>query len=204
MRRVIRLTVKDLRRILREEVLLEAENKATEESGEDSLDAQVDRYFSDYESEAKLVKNEGRDWNRTLRRLFEADEDEEEDKDEGEGDEGEDEEDKGEGEDEDDEEGEKKPPEGTLDDIDVASFANSVMRLVDNYDSLLEVRNTILRRASNFLNKNYKVEVIDEFNDYLSNEHGIEIGKSPEESRSEKFAAPFSDRAGGGGGGGGG
>ena len=151
----------------------------SEKFGQDSVDSQIDQYLNDYEVEAKSLKEEGRDWNRTLRRLFEADE---------EGEEG--------------EEGEE-PPSGTLDEIDVGSFTNSVVRLIDNYDSLLEIRNTILRRASNFLNKNYKSEVVDAFQEHLRNEHGMEIGKSSDELDAERFIAPISDRAGAGGGGGG-
>jgi len=185
----IKISVKQLRQLLREEVLIEADKKMTEESGEDSIDMQIDRYFSDFEAEAKSLKKEGFNWHSITRRLLEAEEDEE----------GEEEEEE---EDEDEEDKPKASPEGTLEDINVESFVNSVVRLIDNYDSLLEVRNTILRRASNFLNKNYKSDVVDAFNDYLSNEHGMEIGKSSDELASEKFIAPISDRAGGGGGGG--
>lgn len=188
---IVRISLKDLRNILKEEILLEAGKGKDEESGEDSLDSQIDRYLNSYEKEAKSLKQEGLDWNRTVRRLLEADDEEEA------GDE-EDEDIDLEGDEE--EEEPEEPPPGTIEDIDVGSFVNDVMRLVDNYDSLLEVRNTILRRASNFLNKNYESDVVDSFNESLRSEYGIEIGKTDDEYAAEKFTAPVSDRAGGGGG----
>jgi hypothetical protein len=183
---IIRIGLRELRKILREEILLEEENKATDQPGEDSIDMQIDRYFMDFETEARSLKKEGRDWHRTMRRLMEADEDESEDEKEDEG-----------------EKEEKKPEKGTADDIEIESFVNGIIRLIDNYDSLLEVRNTILRRASNFLNKNYDTEVVDAFHGKLKDDHGMEIGKSRDEYFSDNFSAPISDRAGGGGGGGG-
>lgn len=190
---IIRIGLKELRKILREEILLEEENKATDQPGEDSIDMQIDRYFMDFETEARSLKKEGRDWHRTMRRLMEAD-DEEEEKEE----EDDEEKDEEEGEDE-----EKKTEKGSVEDIEIESFVNGVIRLIDNYDSLLEVRNTILRRASNFLNKNYDTEVVDAFHGKLKDDHGMEIGKSRDEYFSDNFSAPMSDRAGGAGGGGG-
>jgi hypothetical protein len=166
--------------------LYEAEDKKTaEDEGEDSLDDQVDRYFNDYEAEAKSAKVESRDWRRTLRRLFEA-----------EGDEGTEEAGA--------EETPEKPAKLPAEDIKVDSFLDSVMRLIDNYDSLLEVRNTILRRAVNFLNKNYEPDVAQQFKDSLRESYGFDIGKSARDVSDEQFPAPPADRASGTGGGGGG
>lgn len=160
-------------------VLVEAE-KDPKEDGEDSLDDQVDRYLVDFEAEAKSAKNEARDWRRTVRRIVEAEGDEAEAK----------------------EDEEEKPKKLSADDIDVDSYANSVMRLIDNYDSLLEVRNTILRRAANFIGKNYEKDVLNQFKETLRGDYGLEIGKSPEDMTDEKFPAPPAARAGGTGGGG--
>jgi hypothetical protein len=181
--------VEQLRRNLRE-----ADEKDAKEPGEDSLDNQIDRLFSDYESEAKSVKAEGLDWRRTVRRILEAEGDEEEGEEEKQ--------------DDADEEGAEEEPEEpkklTADDIQVEDFLEGVMRLVDNYDSLLEVRNTILRRAVNFLNKSYEPDVITQFKDALRENYGFDIGKSVQDVRDEQFPAPPADRAGGTGGGGGG
>lgn len=140
----------------------------SEKESEDSLDNQVDRYLADYESEAKSSKKESKDWRSTVRRILEADEDENDS---------------------------KGDVELTQEDIDVSSFTNSVIRLIENYDSLLEVRNTLLRRSINFLEKSYNSEVIDAFKNSLREEHGIEIGKSKSEVEDD-FEAPPADRAG--------
>ena len=69
------------------------------------------------------------------------------------------------------------------------------MRLVDNYDSLLEMRNTILRRATNFLFKNYEKNVAESFKEDLLESYGIEIGKSKSEMDDE-YQAPKAGAAG--------
>jgi len=162
--------------------LREADEKPQKEEGEDSLDAQIDKYLSQYESEAKSAKNEGLNF-RSMTRQFlikEEGEEEEEAPEEGE---------------------EEEAPELTTEDIDVQSFSSSVVRLVDNYDSLLEIRNTILRRAANFLSKNYSQDVVDLFKEELLETHDIEIGKSDLE-KEDKFEAPKAGAAGPMGGGG--
>lgn len=166
---------------LSEGVLREAdENDDVEkEDGNDSLDNQVDKYFGDYEAEAKSAKTEGADWRRTVRRIVEETDTEEESSD-------------------DDLFGDAAGDSSKLseDAIDLGNFTNSIIRLIDNYDSLLEVRNTILRRASNFLNKNYDDSVVEQFKNTLREDHGLEIGKSQEETSADEFAAPAAGAAG--------
>lgn len=174
------------------QALHEEDKKKAEDEGEDSLDDQIDRYLNEYESEAKSAKTEGLDWRRTLRRLFEAEGDEEGGEEEPAEDEG-----------EEGEEGEEEPKKLTTEDIKVDNFLDSVMRLVDNYDSLLEVRNTILRRAVNFLNKNYEPDVAEQFKENLRESYGFDIGRSSADVSDEQFPAPPADRASGAGGGGG-
>lgn len=161
---------------------------------DDSLDSQVDNLFSDFEKEAKNLKKEGKDFRSFVRRfLTEAEEDEkEEDKEEEEKKPDEDKKDES-GEPE-DEEAEKKKL--TIDDIDMTSFANSVVRLIDNYDSLLEVRNTILRRAHNFLMKSYEPSVADSFDETLEEVHGMQVGKSKFDKDDDDFQPPAAARAG--------
>ena len=181
-------------RILKEFVrrlLREADEEEVEEAGSDSIDSQIDKLFISYEKEATRAKTEGVDFRSMTRGfLLEAGEDEEEDKEEDKDEEG------GEEEEEPEEEKEKMTPE----DIDLQSFASDVVRLIENYDALLEVQSTILRRASNFLLKNYEKEVADEFKEVLSTEHGMTIGKTESELE-DKFQAPragFAGPAGGG------
>lgn len=133
---------------------------------ETSIDSQIDRYFSDYESEAKLSKKESKNWRATVRRIVEAEDDADIDVDL-------------------DADLKKEIP---LENIDISSFTNGVMRLIENYDSLLEVRNTILRRAINFLSENYSEEVIDALKDSLKSEHGVEIGKSKNDMEDDVLA----------------
>ena len=173
--------VKNFRRGLRE-----AKDEPPEK-GEDSVDNQIDRYLAAYESEAKSSIKEARDWRMTVRRLLEAEEGEEEPAD----DEG--------GEEEGEEEKPKKLP---ADSIDIESYVNSVMRLVENYDSLLELRDTILRRAVNFIGKNYESTAVNQFRDSLRDAYGFDIGKSVDDVQDEQHPAPPADRASGPGGGG--
>lgn len=173
-----------LKKIIQEQVRLVLEEKEKKEV-EDSLDQQVDDLLASYESESKIKKNEGLDFRMMTRRflsapsktLFEAEEDKK---------------------DEEDSEEKKKL---TIEDIDIEDFASSVARMIDNYDSLLEVRNTLARRAVNFLIENYEENVVNEFKNVLQDVHDIAIGKSKIEIEDEKFQSPPADRAGGGGGG---
>lgn len=167
------LKLNQLRKLIAEEVkrnLSEVAEK--QEDGEDSLDSQVDRYLSDYESESRVSKMEGKDFRMMVRRFLSEAEGDEEKKDE------------------------KEPEKLKAEDIDVESFLDSVMRLVDNYDALLEVRNTILRRAVNFLVKGYEPAVAEAFKENLLDVYGMELGKSKSEVEDDEFQAPTADRAG--------
>lgn len=180
-----KLNVAGLKKIIQEQVKLLLNEEKIKKEMKDSLDQQVDDLLISYESEAKTKKNEGLDFRMMTRRflsspLLEA----EEDKDK-----------------EEDKEADKDKKKLTIEDIDVEDFAASVSRMIDNYDSLLEVRNTLARRAINFLVENYEEDVVNEFKNVLEEEHDISIGKTKSELEDEEFEAPFADRAGGSGGG---
>ncbi|MBM3194166.1 MAG: hypothetical protein FJZ60_00195 [Chlamydiae bacterium] len=163
-----------LRRIIAEEsrrILLEVGEKDEKEK-EDSLDAQIDKYLLDYESDSKSMKKEGKNFRMMVRRfLLEAEDDEKKDE----------------------KDNEKKL---TSEDIDVDDFTNNVMRLIENYDSLLEIQNTILRRTVNFLLKGYESDVAEAFKNNLLDRYGLEIGKTRSEIENDKYEAPTADRAG--------
>lgn len=188
MKRKIRIG--DLKRLLREAVLREEDAPAqVPEEDNASLDAQVDRFLGQYEAEAATAKNEGFDFRMMTRRILnEAGEDD----------------DAGDDAPADDAGGDAAEPPAKigLDKIDMENFANSVVRLIDNYDSLLEVRSTLVRRAKNFLAKQYSTEVVDAFEKTLREEHGIVPGESKDDVEAEDFPAPAADRAGEGGAGG--
>lgn len=181
-----------LARLLREED--DSLSHQTGASGA-SLDAQVDRYLAEYESSSRkedaeempgASQMEALDWRDLLKgRLVEAGE---EDKD----DEGADDAAPG----ADAMTGEEDEGLG-LDSLDVESFANDVARLIENYDSLLEIRSTLLRRAREFLEKTYDDEVVQAFEASMRDDHGMEAGNSPMDVSDDKFTAPAADRANG-------
>lgn len=188
-----------IRHLLREDG---ADAAAEPKEGDDSLDTQVDRYLGQYEGEAKTSKKEGRDFRMMLRRLLsEAGEDEDDDK-------------KDDDKPADDDAGlGGDDPLGGDDDaaapsklgpdaIDIQEFANGVVRLIENYDSLLEVRSTLARRAINFIGKTYSPEVVESLKSTLRDDHGLVPGESDKDVSDEEFPAPAADRAGEGGAGG--
>jgi hypothetical protein len=90
------------------------------------------------------------------------------------------------------EEADKKIP---IDDFDVNSFATDLVRLIDNYDSLLETRRTITRRAIKFLQKNYEPDVINSLIEILETNFDVYLDKSQYDIDDED-TAPLADRAG--------
>lgn len=171
----IRLRYGDLRRVVKLLAEADATQPATQEGG-DSLDAQVDRYMSQYETEAKSAQTEGLDF-RAMTRSFLTEADDE------------------------------LPADDTGgklagDSINMESFVNSIVRLMDNYDSLLEVRNTLLRRAKSFLAKTYDEQTVQAYEKMMREEHGLEDGKTSDEVHADEYQPPAADRAGSGGDGG--
>lgn len=185
-------------------LLKEEDDSFSHESGAsgDSLDAQVDRYLGDYESSSRKVEGEemgasvdqmeSMDWRDLVkgRLINEAGEDEE----------------GGEGEDAAADAPPPDPAAGAVGDdagklgletLNVEAFANDVARLIESYDSLLEIRSTLLRRASTFLKKTYTDEVVDAFENSMRDDHGMEAGSSPQDLEADKFTAPNADRAAG-------
>lgn len=137
----------------------------------DSLDSQVDHYLMTYEKEAKNMKNEGFDFRQIQRRLLEADSDPNANAITAAGGTG--------------------TSAGQDAGLDVTTFANDVVRLINNYDSLLEVRDTLVKRAVNFLAKGGQSDdVIEQFKEVLRSEHGMEVGKTRGEVEDEYQAPP--------------
>lgn len=170
--------LKELARLLRE-----GDDEPKKESGEDSVDSQIDKYLSQYESQAKeesKTKFESVSFSRMTydwRRLTEAEDDEKKD-------------DK-----KDDDTESEEPKKPKLEDINMGAFVSDVMRLVDNYDSLLELKNTILRRAANYLTENYEGDVLQSFKEELLESYVVEIGQS-ESEKEDQVQAPKAAAAG--------
>ena len=162
-------TVSELRNFLRKEILKEA---GVKKDNEDSLDSQVDRYLASYESDSKVVKKESYDFRQSVRNFLTEVEDDAEGGDESKDD---------------------SLKNLKLEDINMENFINNVMRLVSNYDNLLEIRDTILKRASNYLAENYDSETVKSFKDNLLDMYSVEIGKSHNEfeDKETKRKAPL-------------
>jgi hypothetical protein len=171
----IKMTLRELRCLIEARINEEDEQADaapfTPSSGEeelgDSIDAQIDRLLNGYETEARNSKNEGLDF-RALTRRFLSEEAVEAP-----------------------EATEKK----TLDDFDVESFANSVANLIENIDSLIETRNTIMRRAVNHLTETCDQSVIESFQEAMREQHGLAVGKSSQDLEDEVDVPP-AERAG--------
>jgi hypothetical protein len=187
-----KINSQDLKKIIREQIRSVLLKETVKKELQDSLDQQVDDFLISYESDAKVKKNEGFDFrsmtrsflSKTSRRLLEAEGDEEDENPA-------------------DEAGDEEKPEEkkklSAEDIDIEEFASSVVRLIDNYDSLLEVRNTLTRRAMNFLSDNYSPDVINQFKIVLEDEHDIIVGKSKADEEDNEFPSPAAAGAGSGG-----
>lgn len=204
----MKITVGNLRRLLAEaskprkpkysllSLIKEEDDSTAHETGAsgDSIDSQVDRYLAEYESDSKKVEGsspeqmESIDWRDLVKGVLinEA----------GQGD-------KDASDDADDAApgaagltGEDTDKLG-LDKLDVEKFANDIVRLVENYDSLLEIRSCLIRRAMHFLQKTYSDEVVKAFEDTLRDDHGMEAGTDRGEINADRFPAPAADRASG-------
>lgn len=184
-----KLKLGQLRKLIAEEVkrsLLEVGEKDKKEEGEDSLDSQIDKYLIDYEVESKPIKTENKDFRTMIRRfLSEAEEDDAEPDDAEEDDSKED-------------DAKEESKKLTAEDLDVNSFIDNVVRLIENYDSLLEVQSTILCRATNFLLKGYEPDVAKAFKEIASERYDLQIGKSKYEIEDDEYEQPIADRAGSG------
>lgn len=123
----------------------------------DSLDAQVDKLLTDYESDSNLSET------------FLREEDEKDD---------------------------SKKLSGET--IDVENFVGNVVRLIENYDNLLDIKNVILRRSFNFLLKNYDPSVATQAENVLSR-RGLIAGETKSEINNDRTQPPAADRAGPGG-----
>lgn len=108
----------------------------------------------------------------------------------------------------------KSPSEGSLDaqvdkyltqfektckndgEINVEEFAVKIVRMIENYDNLLDVKNALIVRATSFLKEAYDDEIIYKFVSTLKQEHGLEAGKTDTEIDDDRYVAPPGDHAG--------
>lgn len=77
-------------------------------------------------------------------------------------------------------------------------FVDSVVQLIDNYENLLELRNTIVRRSLNLLNQKDKtLSALAE--DMFRDAHAISLEQTRKERTADETQPPAADRAGPGG-----
>lgn len=162
----MKIRLRELLKIVNEEL---SKDDAEPKEGDASLDAQVDRYFVRYEEESRRPKKESF----RRRRIIEAEDDAPADE----------------------PSDSSEPQKMTSSDIDVEVFANSVVRLIENYDALLEVRSTIARRAINYLAKEYDEETIELFKATLEDDHGLVPGETEQETNASHTRPPQADKA---------
>ena len=158
-------------------LLTEADENEKKIASEDSLDAQVDKFLIAYEADSKEIKKESFNFRSSMRALLLEEEEEETD-------------------DAEDEPDDALVKKLSAEDLNMEEFVNNVMRLVENYDSLLEIRDTILKRALNFIAKNYKKDAPRAFEDTILDLYGVKIGSSSQDVADEINPAPLAGAAG--------
>lgn len=163
----------------KQKLLLEKKKKLEKKYKDDSVDNIIDRMLMDYEEEGMKLKKE----NFNLRSyvlsslLSEAEKDKKKDKKKDE---------------------EEIPLRKNPDyEFDVHTFVNNVARLAENYDSLIDMRDLILKRAYNFVQKNHKKDAVKEFERYLMKNFQMQIDRTKIEQEYD-FIAPYAKRSGGG------
>ena len=91
-------------------------------------------------------------------------------------------------------------------DLDIDKFSTRVVRLVNNYNNLLNIEESIINRAKKFLDENYGEKFVNEFLTTLSTNYGLETTEfnNVPDVKDDNFAVgAFSGGTGGLGGGGG-
>jgi len=97
-------------------------------------------------------------------------------------------------------------PRQKVPDLDIDKFTSRVVRLMNNYESLLNIEESIINRAKSFLDENYGEAFVYEFVNNLSNQYGLEtseFGNIPAISDDKFAVGAFAGGTGGLGGGGG-
>lgn len=160
----MRFTEREIRRIIREEIdaIIDQRTRLSTES----VDDQIDSLLIKFESESIKTESRAR---RSIRLMFEEPEGEKGEGPSAVGSEERDEEWSGEP---------NKPP------IDIDRFAHRVVRLMENYNSLLDVRTVILNRSKNYIRENYDDFAVLKFEDTLEVDHGISL--NPRDNEEER------------------
>lgn len=95
-------------------------------------------------------------------------------------------------------EGEEPKKETPAQDLDYTALVQDVLDFIDNFDNLIEIKNTVLRRAIAFLKKTHGDEAVSNFKDAL-NETGSAVGVNDEEFEADNYKPSYAIGAGPGG-----
>jgi hypothetical protein len=69
--------------------------------------------------------------------------------------------------------------------IDIDHFANKIARIINNYNSLIDIEQLIIKNTINFLKSNYNEEIAKSFEESLHQMHGFELKKTNEPPESK-------------------
>ena len=149
------LTAKLIRKIILEEMEAQLDEKLRLPA--DSVDDQIDALLIKFESESIKAESATRS---LAALLFEAPEDDDEEGPSAVGSEERDQELSAEP---------IKPP------VEIDQFTKKVVRLLENYESLLDIKTVIINRARNYLIENYDEAAADALEDTLDTDYGISL-----------------------------
>jgi hypothetical protein len=138
-----------------------------------SLDLQVKKFIRESIKSSQNSKNEGSDFRSLCRRLFEADDEEKEKEEEPK-----------------EEDDVQEPQKKSVEELDLASFTESIVRLLDNFESLIEIRDTVVKMSKNELSKYYDTTTVDAFMDFLEEEYDVEVGETKWDKETENQPPP--------------
>jgi hypothetical protein len=147
-------------------------------AAESSIDRQIDKFLLQAIQQASTMK-ESVDLRAMTRNILEGLLD-----DEGAGDE----EDSG-----DDSEKDSKPVapvKKTLEEIDIGSYADSVARLIDNFNDLIEIRDALIGMAEVHLKKSFDDSTVRAFEELLEEEYDLSVGGSKWDKEIENQPPP--------------
>lgn len=159
------LTTKLIRQMILEELEAQLDEKLRLPA--DSVDDQIDALLIKFESES--IKTESVSLSLS-KLLFEAPEDEEEE--EGPSAVGSEERDQ------------ELSAEPVKPPVEIDQFTKKLVRLLENYESLLDIKTVIINRAKNYLIENYDEAAADALEDTLDTDYGISL--DPPDNEAER------------------
>jgi len=159
----VSLTTKLIRQMILEELEAQLDEKLRLPA--DSVDDQIDALLIKFESES--IKTESVSLSLS-KLLFEAPEDEEEGP-------------TAVGSEERDQEVSAEPAKPP---VEIDQFTKKIVRLLENYESLLDIKTVIINRTRNYLIENYDEAAADAFEETLDVDYGISL--NPPDNESER------------------